>query len=40
MAGVLWQAVAPAAPFAVGAGLAFAAAALMLLLVAAGPRRP
>ena len=39
MAGVLWQAVAPAAPFVVGAGMAFAAAVLMLLLVAMG-RRP
>jgi len=39
MAGVLWQAVDPAAPFAVGAGLAFVAAVLMLLLVAMGPRR-
>ena len=39
MAGLLWQTVAPAAPFAVGAGLAFAAAALMLLLLAAD-RRP
>ncbi len=38
MAGVLWQTVAPAAPFAVGAGMAFAAAVLMLLLVAIGPR--
>lgn len=39
MAGLLWQAVAPAAPFAVGAGMAFAAAVLMLFLVAMG-RRP
>jgi MFS family permease len=38
MAGLLWQTVAPAAPFAVGAGMAFAAAALMLLLVSIGPR--
>jgi MFS family permease len=38
MAGLLWQTVAPAAPFAVGAGMAFASAALMLLLVAMGPR--
>jgi len=33
MAGLLWQAVAPAAPFAVGAGTAFAAAVLMLFLL-------
>jgi len=39
MAGVLWQTVAPAAPFAVGAGMAFAAAALMLLLVVVGPAK-
>jgi MFS family permease len=39
MAGVLWQTVDPAAPIAVGAGLAFVAAVLMLLLVAMGPRR-
>jgi MFS family permease len=38
MAGLLWQTVAPAAPFAVGAGMAFAAAALMLLLVSMSPR--
>jgi len=38
MAGLLWQMVAPAAPFAVGAGMAFAAAVLMLLLVSIGPR--
>jgi len=38
MAGLLWQTVAPAAPFAVGAGMAFAAAALMLLLVVKVPR--
>jgi predicted MFS family arabinose efflux permease len=38
MAGLLWQTVDPAAPFAVGAGLAFAAAILMLILVATGPR--
>jgi len=38
MAGLLWQTVAPAAPFAVGAGMAFAAAVLMLLLVTMGPR--
>jgi len=38
MAGLLWQTVAPAAPFAVGAGMAFAAAALMLLLVSVSPR--
>ena len=38
MAGLLWQAVAPAAPFAVGAGTAFAAAALMLLLLATRPQ--
>jgi MFS family permease len=38
MAGLLWQMVTPAAPFAVGAGTAFAAAVLMLLLVAIGPR--
>jgi MFS family permease len=37
MAGLLWQTVAPAAPFAVGAGMAFAAAALMLLVVSIGP---
>lgn len=38
MAGLLWQTVDPAAPFAVGAGMAFAAAVLMLALVAAAPR--
>lgn len=38
MAGLLWQTVDPAAPFAVGAGVAFAAAALMLAFVAAAPR--
>ncbi len=38
MAGLLWQAVAPAAPFAVGAGTALAAAVLMLFLVATAPR--
>jgi len=38
MAGLLWQTVDPAAPFAVGAGMAFAAAVLMLALVALAPR--
>jgi MFS family permease len=38
MAGLLWQTVAPAAPFVVGAGMAFAAAILMLFLVASAPR--
>jgi MFS family permease len=38
MAGLLWQTVDPAAPFAVGAGVAFAAAVLMLALVAVAPR--
>jgi MFS family permease len=38
MAGLLWQTVNPAAPFAVGAGMAFAAAVLMLALVALAPR--
>jgi MFS family permease len=38
LAGLLWQAVAPAAPFAVGAGMAFAAAAVMLFLVATARR--
>jgi len=38
MAGLLWQTVDPAAPFAVGAGMAFAAAVLMLALVAVAPR--
>jgi len=38
MAGLLWQTIDPAAPFAVGAGMAFAAAVLMLALVAVAPR--
>ena len=38
MAGLLWQTVDPAAPFAVGAAMAFVAAVLMLALVAVAPR--